>query len=67
MTIAEELKAQGLKQGLEPVGNPPDEFDAYIRTEIDKWSKVVKQAGLKPDLLDWLLVGLGPSGRAVCL
>ena len=27
----------------------PEEFDAFIRSEIAKWSKVVKQAGLKPD------------------
>jgi tripartite-type tricarboxylate transporter receptor subunit TctC len=38
-----------LKQGLEPVGNTPEEFDAFIRSEIAKWSRVVKQAGLKPD------------------
>ena len=25
------------------------EFDAYIRSEIAKWSKVVKQIGIKPD------------------
>ena len=44
-----ETRERLLKQGLEPVGNTPEAFDAYIRTEIDKWSKVVKQAGLKPD------------------
>ncbi len=36
-------------QGAEPVASTPDEFAAFIRAEIDKWSKVVKQAGLKPD------------------
>lgn len=38
-----------LKQGLEPAGNTPEAFDAYIKSEILKWSKVVKQAGIKPD------------------
>jgi tripartite-type tricarboxylate transporter receptor subunit TctC len=33
--------------GTEPVGNPPDEFDAIVRTEIGKWAKVVKDAGIK--------------------
>ncbi|MGZ5154754.1 MAG: tripartite tricarboxylate transporter substrate binding protein, partial [Burkholderiales bacterium] len=35
--------------GMEPVGNTPEEFDAYIKSEIAKWSKVVKQAGIKAD------------------
>jgi tripartite-type tricarboxylate transporter receptor subunit TctC len=33
-------------QGLNLVGNTPDEFTAYIRSEIDKWGKVAKAAGL---------------------
>jgi tripartite-type tricarboxylate transporter receptor subunit TctC len=44
-----EMKERLLAQGFEPVGNTPAEFDAYIRSEIAKWSKVVKQAGIKPD------------------
>jgi len=44
-----DMKERLLAQGFEPVGNTPAEFDAYIRSEIAKWSKVVKQAGIKPD------------------
>jgi tripartite-type tricarboxylate transporter receptor subunit TctC len=33
-------------QGLTLVGDTPDEFAAYIRSEIDKWGKVAKAAGL---------------------
>ena len=33
-------------QGLNLVGNSPDEFTAYIRSEIEKWGKVAKAAGL---------------------
>jgi len=33
-------------QGLNLVGNTPDEFSAYIRSEIEKWAKVAKAAGL---------------------
>jgi tripartite-type tricarboxylate transporter receptor subunit TctC len=46
---APETRERLLKQGLEPAGNTPEEFDAYIRSEIEKWSKVVKQSGIKPD------------------
>ena len=34
--------------GYEPVGNKPDEFAAQIRTEIAKWAKVIRSAGIKP-------------------
>ena len=48
--IAAGLRAHDLKnkltaQGLEVVGNSPQEFAAYIRSEIDKWTKVVKASG----------------------
>lgn len=35
------------EQGFTLAGGTPDEFAAWIRTEIPKWSKVVKDAGLK--------------------
>jgi tripartite-type tricarboxylate transporter receptor subunit TctC len=35
--------------GLEPVGNTPEQFDAIIRSEIDKWAPIVKASGAKPD------------------
>lgn len=33
--------------GLETGGNSPEEFGRYLRGEIDKWKKVVKDAGIK--------------------
>jgi tripartite-type tricarboxylate transporter receptor subunit TctC len=33
--------------GMEPVGSSPAEYDAVIGDEIDKWSKVVRTAGIK--------------------
>ena len=36
-------------QGFDPLANAPEEFDAYIRSELVKWTKVVKQAGIKSD------------------
>ena len=37
-----------LDQGAEPVGGTIEEHAATIRTEIDKWRKVVKAAGIQP-------------------
>ena len=36
-------------QGAEPVGNSADEYDKYNRTEIEKWSKVARQAGVQAE------------------
>jgi len=36
--------------GLEPVGNSPPEFGEYIRSELAKWAKVVKDANIKADI-----------------
>jgi tripartite-type tricarboxylate transporter receptor subunit TctC len=33
--------------GFEPVGGSPQQFGAYIRTEVAKWAKVVKAIGAK--------------------
>jgi len=35
--------------GFEIVGSTPEEFGAYIRSEIKKWEKVVKASGAKPE------------------
>ena len=33
--------------GAEGVGNTPEEFRAFVKAEIAKWARVVKEAGLK--------------------
>ncbi|MBM3342149.1 MAG: tripartite tricarboxylate transporter substrate binding protein, partial [Betaproteobacteria bacterium] len=43
-----DLSARMLSEGLEPVGNKPDEFAAFLRAELSKWAAVVKAAGIKP-------------------
>jgi len=40
-------KLDGL--GFEIVASTPEQFGAYIRTEIRKWEKVVRASGAKPD------------------
>ncbi len=44
-----EMRAKLAELGLEPLGDTPEHFDATIRSEIDKWSKVVKAAGIQAD------------------
>jgi tripartite-type tricarboxylate transporter receptor subunit TctC len=33
--------------GFTPVGSTPDELATQIRFDIDRWSKVVRDAGIK--------------------
>jgi len=42
-----EMKDYLARQGLDPVGNTPEEFAAFIREENVKWAKVAKEAGAK--------------------
>ena len=43
---ADEVRRRLIDDGLEPVGSTPAEFAAYIRTEIAKWARVIKMAGV---------------------
>ena len=36
-------------QGLDPAPGTPEQFGAYIKTEITKWAKVVKASGARAD------------------
>lgn len=38
-----------ISQGIDPVGNTPEEFAAYVSAEISKWAKVLTSAGVKPE------------------
>jgi len=42
-----DVKAAWLKQGAIPLVKTPEEFDAYLRKDIEKWGNVVKSAGIK--------------------
>lgn len=44
-----EIKAQLLSQGLVHRSNTPEEFDRFVRAEIDKLSKIAKLAGIRID------------------
>jgi tripartite-type tricarboxylate transporter receptor subunit TctC len=45
----DDIKARFAALGADPVGSSPEAFDAFIKSEIGKWAKVVKTAGLRVD------------------
>jgi tripartite-type tricarboxylate transporter receptor subunit TctC len=44
-----ETKERFAADGGDPGGNTPEEFARYIKTETDKWTRVVKAAGIKAE------------------
>jgi tripartite-type tricarboxylate transporter receptor subunit TctC len=45
---APDVKERFANEGLEAVGNKPEEFAAHITVELQKWAKVITAAGIKP-------------------
>lgn len=43
------IRDRALNQGVTPVGNPSAEFERFVRSEIDRWTRIIKQAGIKLD------------------
>ena len=43
------VREQFTPQGLEAAPTSPDEFGAYLKSEVAKWGKVVKASGAKPE------------------
>ena len=44
-----EIRDRILADASEPVGNRPEEYAAFIQSEVVKWRGVIKQANMKPD------------------
>jgi tripartite-type tricarboxylate transporter receptor subunit TctC len=44
-----DVKSSLAKLGVDIVGDTPQEFDAYIKAEIPKWTAIVKASGAKLD------------------
>lgn len=44
-----DLRSKLSAQGLEPVGNSPEQFAAYVKAEADKWARIVKASGARTD------------------
>ncbi|MBY0265450.1 MAG: tripartite tricarboxylate transporter substrate binding protein [Burkholderiales bacterium] len=36
-------------EGIEPLGGSPDQFASYIRAEIERWGRVVREANIRLD------------------
>jgi tripartite-type tricarboxylate transporter receptor subunit TctC len=52
--IARALRAPDVRErlaadGAEPVGSSPEEFAAFIKSEIDKWARVASAAGIRAE------------------
>jgi tripartite-type tricarboxylate transporter receptor subunit TctC len=46
---APDVRNRLIDLGVDIVGNSPEEFSAYLRTEIVRYAKVIKEAGIKPE------------------
>jgi tripartite-type tricarboxylate transporter receptor subunit TctC len=44
-----ELRARLQAEGAEPAGSSPQEFGAFFKTEIAKWTRVVQKAGIRAE------------------
>ena len=45
----DQTKSSMRNLGVEPAPSKPDAFEAYIRSETQKWAKVIRQANIKID------------------
>jgi tripartite-type tricarboxylate transporter receptor subunit TctC len=46
---AADVREQLARQGMDPIGGTPAEFGAHLKRELARWSKVIKEAGIKAD------------------
>lgn len=44
-----DVKERFMQQGIEPVGSSPADFGKHIRAETEKWSRIVRDANIKPE------------------
>ncbi len=44
-----DYRAQLEKVGFEPFMNTPEQCSAFLKVEIDRWGKVIKEADIKPE------------------
>jgi tripartite-type tricarboxylate transporter receptor subunit TctC len=43
------LRERALQEGATPIGSTPAEFQKFLHAEIDKWTRIIQQAGIKID------------------
>jgi tripartite-type tricarboxylate transporter receptor subunit TctC len=44
-----DVKARFANEGADSIGGSPREFAAYLKADYEKWGKVVKAAGMRPE------------------
>jgi len=44
-----EVSERLMNSGAEPAGGTPEEWTAFLRNEIAKWTKIAKTAGMKAE------------------
>jgi tripartite-type tricarboxylate transporter receptor subunit TctC len=44
-----EVRQQMAALGAEPIGNTPEQFSAFLKTEMGRWGKVIKEKGIRAD------------------
>ncbi len=44
-----EIRERLIAGGVDPAGSTPEEFAAHVRVEVEKWTRVIKATGAKPD------------------
>jgi tripartite-type tricarboxylate transporter receptor subunit TctC len=45
----ERFAARFAQLGAAPLGGTPEEFAAFMKAEDEKWGKVIREAGIKPE------------------
>ena len=45
-----EMRTRFAEQGAEPVGNTPVQFAEFLKSDLEKWAKVVKTAGVRANM-----------------
>jgi tripartite-type tricarboxylate transporter receptor subunit TctC len=44
-----DVQARFLGQGLDPATSTPEEFSALIRSDLVRWEKIIRQAGIRAE------------------
>ena len=45
----DDVRARLMGAGIEIQGGSPEQFGTVIKAEIDKWGRIVKEAGIQPE------------------
>jgi tripartite-type tricarboxylate transporter receptor subunit TctC len=41
-----DIRERTLKQGANPVGSTPAQFERFVRSEVERWTQIIRQAGI---------------------